>query len=289
MKVYLNGKLVNQEKAVVSVFDHGLLYGDGVFEGIRIYHGRVFKLNEHIERIFNSAKAIALKMPMTQKALCEAVVKTCKANKLNEGYVRLIVTRGEGSLGLNPYLCKKPQIIIIAAAIQLYPKKLYETGMRVVTVPTVRNHVDALNPRIKSLNYLNNVMAKIEAINAGVLECIMLNSQGHVAEASGDNVFVIKGKRITTPPTHSGALEGLTRNTVMKIARERGYEMVEEITTRYDLFIADEVFLTGTAAEIIAVVDIDARKIGRGRPGKITKLLSKEFHELTRHDGTLIE
>lgn len=288
MKIYLNGKLVPESKAKVSVFDHGLLYGDGVFEGIRAYNGRVFKLDEHIDRLYRSAQAIAMKIPLTKAQMARAVVKTCLANKIKNGYVRLVVTRGVGELGLNPYLCKEPQIIIIAAGIQLYPKKLYETGMAIVTVGTTRNHTEAVNPRIKSLNYLNNVLAKIEAINAGVMECILLNGQGYVAEASGDNVFVIRGDTLLTPPSWCGALEGITRQVVMQLAPEHGLKVKEEVLTRYDLYTADEVFLTGSAAEIISVVDIDRRPIGDGKPGVLTRKLADAFSRYARSVGTPI-
>ena len=288
MKIFLNGKLVPEAKAVVSVFDHGLLYGDGVFEGIRAYRGRVFLLEEHVDRLYDSARAIDLKIPMSKKKMRQAVVDTCKANKMVDGYIRLVVTRGVGSLGLNPYLCKTPQVIIIAGNIQLYPKKLYDEGMKVITVGTIRNHPEAVNPRIKSLNYLNNVLAKIEAINSGVLECIMLNHQGYVAEASGDNIFIIRGDRLLTPAVSCGILEGLTRNLVMELAREAGYSVEEACMSRYDLFTADEMFLTGTAAEIIAVVGVDRRKIGRGKPGQVTRKLAAMFTERTKETGTPI-
>ena len=274
---------------MVSVFDHGLLYGDGVFEGIRAYNGRVFLLDEHIDRLYDSAKAIALTIPMTKEEMSQAVVDTCKANDISDGYIRLVITRGKGTLGLNPYLCDKAEVIIIAAKIQLYPQELYENGLKIVTVGTVRNHPEAINPRIKSLNYLNNVMAKIEAINAGCMECLMLNHKGEVAEASGDNVFVIKNGVITTPPSTCGALEGLTRNKVMEIAREAGYEMREAPLARYDIYVADEVFLTGTAAEIISVVDCDKREIGTGKPGEITQKLAKLYHDCANSTGTPIE
>jgi branched-chain amino acid aminotransferase len=288
MKIYMNGKLVDEKKAMVSVFDHGLLYGDGVFEGIRAYGGRVFMLDEHIERLYRSAKAIAMEIPMTKAAMAKAVVKTCAANKIRDGYIRLVVTRGVGTLGLNPFTCKEPQVIIIAAGIQLYPKKLYETGLAIVTVGTMRNQAEAVNPRIKSLNYLNNVLAKIEAINAGVMECIMLNAQGYVAEASGDNIFILRGKTLVTPPSWSGALEGITRAVVMRIAPEQGYEVREDVLTRYDLYTADEMFLTGTAAEIISVVDVDRRKIGNGKPGPVTRELGRLFHAFAQSSGTPI-
>jgi branched-chain amino acid aminotransferase len=289
MKVFVGDKLVDEKDAVVSVFDHGLLYGDGVFEGIRAYNGRVFLLDEHIDRLYDSAKAIALEIPMTKNEMSQAVVDTCKANGIEDGYIRLVVTRGKGTLGLNPYLCKKAEVIVIAANIQLYPQELYDNGLKIVTVGTVRNHPEAINPRIKSLNYLNNVMAKIEAINAGCMECLMLNHKGEVAEASGDNVFAVKNGVITTPPSSCGALEGLTRNKVMEIAREAGYEVREGVMARYDLYVADEVFLTGTAAEVISVVDIDKRPIGDGKPGKITGEIAALYHACAQSEGTPIQ
>lgn len=285
MKIYMTGKLVEESEAMISVFDHGLLYGDGVFEGIRVYNNRVFLLKEHIDRLFNSAKAIALEIPMSKEELVTAVADTCKANELKNGYVRLIVTRGKGSLGLNPYLCKDPEIIIIAAEIQLYPKDFYENGLKIVTVGTVRNHPEAINPRIKSLNYLNNVLAKIEAINAGCMECIMLNHKGEVAEASGDNIFTIKDGKLYTPSIYSGALEGLTRNKVISLAKSLGYSVNEVSMQRYDLYTADEVFLTGTAAEIISVVEIDKRAIGSGTPGEITKELASSYSKYASSNG----
>jgi len=285
MKVYINGKLLPKEKACVSVFDHGLLYGDGVFEGIRTYNNRVFMLDEHIDRLYRSARAIALEIPLSKESMAKAVVRTCKANGVSDGYVRLVVTRGVGTLGLNPFNCVKPQIIIIAAHIQLYPKKLYENGLSIVTVATVRNLAEAVNPNIKSLNYLNNILAKIEAINGGVPEAIMLNAQGFVAEATGDNVFIVKNKVLMTPPTHAGSLEGITRDVVMNLARQSGYEVRESMMTRYDLYNADEMFLTGTAAEVIGVVNMDRRKIGNGKPGKITRELARKFSIFARSVG----
>lgn len=285
MKIFLNDKIVPERDAKVSVFDHGLLYGDGVFEGIRVYNGGVFALEEHIDRLMASAKAIALKMPMSKKALMEAVAKTCKANKCYNGYVRLVVTRGVGTLGLNPFLCKKAQVIIIAADIQLYPKKLYEDGLEVITVATVRNHPEALSPNIKSLNYLNNIMAKIEAINSGVMEAIMMNVHGQVAEATGDNIFIIKGKNLITPPTSAGILEGITRNTVMRLAPQIGLVVKEQTMSRYDIYNADEMFLTGTAAEVIGVTKVDSRKIGTGRPGRLTRKLEKLYRSLAESTG----
>lgn len=288
MKIYLGGKLVDEADAKISVFDHGLLYGDGVFEGIRAYHGKVFLLETHVKRLYESAKAIALDLPITQQEMMDAVLETCRANNLSEGYIRLVATRGVGTLGLNPYLCKKPEIFIIAAEIQLYPAELYETGMKVVTVGTVRNHPEAINPRIKSLNYLNNVMAKIEAINSGVLECIMLNAQGQVAEASGDNIFVVKDGVLRTPPVWCGALDGITRRAVMQIAEDAGYKVKEDVLQRYDLFTADEMFLTGTAAEVIAVTEVDRRTIGEGSPGTVTLDLQARFKEYVKENGVPI-
>ena len=288
MKIYLNGKLVPEKDAKVSVFDHGLLYGDGVFEGIRTYNGRVFMLEEHVARLYRSAKAIALDIPMAQKTMVQAVVDTCKANRTMDGYVRLVVTRGVGTLGLNPYVCKKPQIIIIAGNIQLYPKELYRDGLSIVTVGTIRNHTESINPCIKSLNYLNNILAKIEAINSGVMEAIMLNAQGFVAEATGDNVFAVSGQKLLTPPTWAGTLEGITRNVVMDIARSNGFAVSEAMMTRYDLYTADEVFLTGTAAEVIGVVNIDRRRIGDGKPGPATRKLAALFHDFAARTGVPI-
>ena len=285
MKVYISGKWVEEEDAVISVFDHGLLYGDGVFEGIRIYNSRVFLLEEHIDRLYDSAKAIALEIPMSKSEMVEAVAETCRANQLAEGYIRLVVTRGKGSLGLNPYLCADPEVIIIAAKIQLYPRELYENGLKIVTVGTIRNHPEAINPRIKSLNYLNNVLAKIEAINAGCMECLMLNHKGEVAEASGDNVFAVRNGTIITPPSSCGALEGLTRNKVIELAAEAGFVVQERVMARYDLYVADEVFLTGTAAEIISVVEIDNRKIGSGTPGVITGKLADLYSVYAESNG----
>ena len=285
MKVYISGKWVDEEDAVISVFDHGLLYGDGVFEGIRIYNSRVFLLEEHIDRLYDSAKAIALEIPMAKSEMMEAVAETCRANGLAEGYIRLVVTRGKGSLGLNPYLCSEPEVIIIAAKIQLYPRELYENGLKIVTVGTVRNHPEAINPRIKSLNYLNNVLAKIEAINAGCMECLMLNHKGEVAEASGDNVFAVRNGEIITPPSSCGALEGLTRNKVIELAQEAGLVVQERVMARYGLYVADEVFLTGTAAEIISVVEIDKRSIGSGEPGIITGKLADLYSAYAQSNG----
>ena len=285
MKVYINGKFYSEKNSKISVFDHGLLYGDGVFEGIRAYHGRVFKLKEHIDRLFYSAKAILLNIPMSKQQLMDATVETCRKNNLNDGYVRLVVTRGVGTLGLNPNRCSNPQVIIIADTIQLYPASLYKKGMEIVTVATTRNHHNAVNPAIKSLNYLNNILAKIEANTAGYEEAIMLNSEGYVAECTGDNLFIIKDNQMFTPSLSSGALHGITRQTSIDLVGELGVPTSEPNLTRYDLYNADECFLTGTGAEIVPVVKIDERKIGNGKPGKITKKLVKAYQALTKVSG----
>ncbi|MDD5482110.1 MAG: branched-chain-amino-acid transaminase [Kiritimatiellae bacterium] len=286
MRVYFSGRLVPEKDARVSVFDHGLLYGDGVFEGIRTYNGLIFMLAEHIDRLYRSAQAIALKIPMSKKEMMKAVALTCRANHTMNGYVRLVVTRGRGTLGLNPYSCKKPEVIIIAGNIQLYSPAVYRNGLKIITAGTIRNHPDSLNPAIKSLNYLNNIMAKIEAVNSGVEEVIMLNAQGYVAEASGDNVFVFKGNSLLTPPVSAGALEGITRDVVVMLAARDGYETRETTLTRYDLYNADEMFLTGTAAEIISVVEMDRRRIGSGRPGRKTLKLTEQFRKFASENGT---
>jgi len=285
MKIFIDGKFYDERTAKVSVFDHGLLYGDGIFEGIRIYNGRVFKLKEHIERLFCSAKAILLPIPMSPAALAEATVETCRKNKLRAGYIRLLVTRGVGNLGLNPRSCKRPSVIIIADKIQVYPVELYNRGMDIVTVPTVRNLHSALNPAVKSLNYLNNIMAKIEANNAGVEEAVMLNAEGFVSECTADNLFIVKKGELFTPPLSAGALYGITRQTVIELAQASGVTVSEPNLTRYDLFNADECFLTGTGAEIMPVVKIDGRVIGTGRPGPLTGRLVEKYHALTNSTG----
>ena len=285
MKIFIDGKYYSERDAKVSVFDHGLLYGDGVFEGIRAYHGRVFKLKEHIDRLFCSAKAILLELPMSHAQLMKATVEACRANKLRDGYIRLVVTRGVGTLGLNPRTCKKPSVIIIADKIQLYPQEYYQRGLDIITVPTTRNLHSALNPAIKSLNYLNNILAKIEANNAGVEEAVMLNAEGFVAECTGDNLFIVKNRALFTPPLSAGALYGITRQTVIELAEEAGLKVSEPNLTRYDLFNADECFLTGTGAELIPVVKIDGRVIGTGKPGPITRRLEEDYHALTKVSG----
>ncbi len=282
LKIWLNDRLVDESKAMVSVFDHGLLYGDGVFEGIRVYCGKVFEHQAHIDRLYDSAKAIRLKMPGTKEELIGQVEQTVKANGIENGYIRLILTRGIGDLGLSPRLCKNSQLIIIAAHIQLYPCELYDNGLRVISSSIIRNHPQSLSPQIKSLNYLNNIVAKIEALDNDVLEAIMYNHQGYVAEATGDNVFVVKNGSVITPPASAGSLPGITRAVVMKLARENGYPVREENLTRYDLYTADEMFLTGTAAEVIGIVEIDGRVIGAGKPGPITRELLTKFGEYAR-------
>jgi len=279
LKIWLDDKLVGQADAKVSVFDHGLLYGDGVFEGIRVYSGRIFELDAHIDRLYESAKVIRLTIPKARAALCEAVEKTVKANNIVDGYIRLIVTRGAGDLGLDPFVCKNPGIVIIADSIQLYPAELYETGLKVVSATIIRNHPLSLPPQVKSLNYLNNILAKIEAIDSGVSEAIMYNHNGYVAEASGDNVFIVKDSIVYVPPTEAGSLEGITRKIVIRLAEKQGLKVVEKNLTRFDLYVCDEFFLTGTAAEIIGIVEIDGRTIGEGKVGPVTRGLSKKFFE----------
>jgi branched-chain amino acid aminotransferase len=285
MKIYINGKFYSKADATVSVYDHGFLYGDGVFEGIRAYSGRVFRLKEHVDRLFKSAHTIMLTVPMTREEMIEAVAATVRENGLKDAYIRLVVTRGIGKLGLNPFNCETPQVIIIADKIVLYPKSFYQNGLGVVTVPTQRNLAEAVNPRVKSLNYLNNIMAKIEAINAGVHEAIMLNSYGYVSECTGDNLFIANNGRLLTPALYMGVLEGITRDEVIALAARDGIEVRETVLTRHDIFNADECFLTGTAAEIIPVVKVDGRIIGDGKPGTMTKRLMADFHELVRKEG----
>jgi branched-chain amino acid aminotransferase len=285
MKVYIDGKFYGERDAKISVFDHGLLYGDGIFEGIRAYNGRVFRLKEHIDRLFFSAKAILLTIPISRSAITEAVLESCRKNRLRDGYIRLVVTRGVGTLGLNPSRCKRPSVIVIADKIQLYPPELYERGMEIVTVPTVRNLHSALNPAIKSLNYLNNILAKIEANGAGCEEAVMLNAEGFVSECTGDNIFIVKEGQLMTPPLSAGALYGITRQVVIELAGQSGVAVTEPNLTRYDLFNAKECFLTGTGAEIVPVVKIDGRVIGTGRPGQLTKKLVTAYHALTKVSG----
>ncbi len=282
LKIWLHEKLVEQEQANISVFDHGLLYGDGVFEGIRIYSGKIFEFDAHLDRLYESAKVIRLQMPMDKQALAAATSQTVAANNVVDGYIRLIVTRGIGDLGLNPFLCKKAGLIIIAGNIQLYPEELYEKGLKVVSAATIRNHPLAIPPQVKSLNYLNNILAKIEAIDAGAGEAIMYNHLGYVAEASGDNVFIVRNGVVYTPPVQAGSLEGITRKVVMTLAQKENIKVVERNLTRFDLYVCDEFFLTGTAAEVIGIVSVDSRVVGDGRPGETTKLLRKKFFAYPR-------
>ena len=285
MKIYLDGKLVDEKDAKISVFDHGFLYGDGVFEGIRSYGFLVFKLKEHIDRLFESAHSIMLKIPLSKKEMAEAIIKTLKANGLKDAYIRIVISRGKGDLGLDPRKCKQASVVIIADTIALYPKELYDKGIEIVTVPTIRNLCEALNPQIKSLNYLNNILAKIEAINAGCQEALMLDHLGYVAECTGDNIFVVKKGELYTPPQCMGTLRGITRDTVLDIARKKKIPTNEHVLTRHELFISDECFLTGTAAEIVPVVKVDGRVIGDAKPGKTTKTIMKEFKKVIKTSG----
>ncbi|PHQ35404.1 branched-chain-amino-acid transaminase [Rhodopirellula bahusiensis] len=277
--IYINGEYFSREDAKISVYDHGLLYGDGVFEGMRIYSGKVFALEDHMTRLYESARAIMLDIPIKIDALTTAVNETVAKNGLTEGYIRLVVTRGGNQLGLNPFACEDPQVIIIADTISLYPEKFYTEGLDLITASTIRNHPAALSPRVKSLNYLNNIMAKIEAIRAGCIEAVMLNTKGEVAECTGDNIFIVRGDRLITPPIDAGILEGITRNTVIDLARENGIEVAEEAMTRHDIFVADECFLTGSAAEVIPAVKLDGRVIGDGKPGPMTQKLNAAFRK----------
>ena len=285
LKIWLDGKLVDEKDAKISVFDHGLLYGDGVFEGIRVYNSRVFELEAHIRRLYDSAKAIRLEVPMSRSKLISAVEKTVEANGVIDGYIRLLVTRGVGTLGLNPFICENSRLIIIADNIQLYPEELYEKGMKVISATTVRNHPLAIPPQVKSMNYLNNILAKIEALDYEVPEAIMYNHEGYVAEATGDNVFIVRDGVIYTPPAEAGSLEGVTQGVVIRLAKEENFEVFEKNLTRFDLYVCDEFFLTGTAAEVIGIVEIDGRVIGDGKPGPITKLLRKKFFNYAHGKG----
>lgn len=282
LQIYISGKFYDKENAKISVYDHGLLYGDGVFEGMRSYSGKVFRLKEHLDRLWDSAKAIWLTIPISKEEMGKAVNDTLAKNNIKDGYIRLIVTRGAGALGLDPNKCSSPQVIVIADHIQLYPKEMYEGGLSIITASTIRNHSAALNPRIKSLNYLNNIMAKIEGLQAGCVEALMLNAKGEVAECTGDNIFLVKKRRLMTPPLDAGILEGITRNAVMELAAGAGMEVAEMALTKHDVYVADEVFLTGSAAEVIPVVKVDSRVIGDGKPGPITRDLTARFHKLTR-------
>ncbi len=283
-KIYMNGQFVDREDAKVSVFDHGFLYGDGIFEGIRFYGGKVFRMKKHLDRLWDSAKTINLKMPISKEELGKALYETCKINGFTDAYIRLVVSRGVGNLGIDPRTCGTPQVIIIAQALSLYPKEFYEKGIKIVTASTIRNPSDSLSPRVKSLNYLNNIMAKIEAFNAGCEEALMLNHKGDVCECTGDNIFIVKNNRLMTPPINACILEGITRNVVLEIAKELGLEAVEADFTRHDVYTADECFLTGSAAELIPVVAVDAHEIGDGKPGPITARILSAFGEFVKND-----
>ncbi|AQS55207.1 branched-chain-amino-acid transaminase [Novibacillus thermophilus] len=283
--VYMDGEFVKKEEARISVFDHGFLYGDGIFEGIRVYNGNIFRLREHLVRLYESAKSILLEIPHTLEEMEKLVVEAVRKNKLRDAYIRLVVSRGVGDLGLDPTKCHKPSVVIIVDQVTLYAKELYENGLEIVTVPTRRNVPDALNPKIKSLNYLNNVLVKIEANRAGVGEALMVNADGYVAECSGDNIFTVKRGVVYTPPTYLGALEGITRQAIIDICDRVGYTVKEEPFTRHDVYVSDEVFLTGTAAEVIAVVNVDGRTIGSGKPGPVTQHLLSEFRKLVEVEG----
>ncbi|NBD37074.1 MAG: branched-chain-amino-acid transaminase [Verrucomicrobia bacterium] len=288
MKVYLNGSLVEESDAKISVFDHGLLYGDGIFEGIRLYQNCIFKLEEHLIRLEKSAKAILLAIPLSRAEMAEAISETCRANDLVDGYIRVLVTRGVGSLGLSHTSCKQPQVVIIADTITLYPEEFYTEGLRIITSPTRRINPAALPPMVKSLNYLNNILAKADAQRSGCLEALMLNDQGYVAECTGDNVFIRAGDGWFTPPTEAGALKGITRGAVLELMEELGMPCQERNLTRYDIWTADEMFLTGTAAEVIPVVEVDERTIGEGVPGSRTHRLLEAFQKKARQDGRFL-
>lgn len=284
-KIYLNGQLVPKSQAVVSVFDHGFLYGDGIFEGIRIYDGVIFRLDEHLVRLYESAKSILLTIPLTFDEMADAIVETVRANHLQSGYIRVVVSRGEGDLGLDPRSCPRANVVVIADTVRLFPQELYDHGLRIVTVPTQRNSPAALNPQIKSLNYLNSVLVKMEAANSGVLEALTVNAQGYVCEGSGDNVFIVKRRKVYTPPIYLGALDGITRRAIMDVCEKLELPLSETPFTRHDVYVADECFLTGTAAEVIPVIEVDGREIGNGKPGPITQQLLKEFRKIVREQG----
>ncbi|MYL50085.1 branched-chain-amino-acid transaminase [Halobacillus litoralis] len=283
--IYMSGEYVKKEEAVVSVYDHGFLYGDGVFEGIRVYEGNIFKLDEHLNRLYDSAKSIMLEIPHSKEELEEIIAETVRRNQLETAYIRVVVSRGAGNLGLDPASCANPRLVVIAEALALFPKELYERGVRLASVSSRRNRPDVLPPQVKSLNYLNNILVKMEANQAGVDEALMLNDQGYVTEGSADNIFIVKNGTILTPPTYLGALEGITRNAIIDLAEEKGYKVKEQPFTRHDVYVADEVFLTGTAAEVIAVVEVDQRKVGDGKPGVVTNHLLSEFRKVTTTDG----
>ena len=282
LQVYVSGRLVPKEEAKISVYDHGFLYGDGVFEGMRSYGGHVFRLDDHLKRLWESADAICLSIPLTQSEMADAVRTTLRANEIDDGYIRLVVSRGAGTLGLDPNRCSDPQVVIITDHITLYPDEYYEHGMAIVTASTIRNHPAALSPRIKSLNYLNNILAKMEGLQAGCVEALMLNHKGEVAECTGDNIFLVRDGELYTPPLDAGILAGITRDVVIELAMEANLPVHQVSLTRHDVFVANECFLTGSAAEVVPVVRVDQRVIGAGTPGPITRQLKEAFHRLTR-------
>jgi len=286
--VYINGEFYDRENAKVSVFDHGFLYGDGVFEGVRAYKGMIFRLTEHVDRLFDSAKVIGLIPGIQKKEMEDIIVKTCAKAGMKDGYIRPIISRGVGDLGLNPYLCKKPNIICIVDNISLYPPEDYENGLKIITVATHRNYNESLNPRVKSLNYLNNIMAKIEAVQSGVKEALLLNPLGYVAECTGDNLFIVRKGKIYTPSVQSGSLDGITAAAVAELAVKRGFEVISGLMSRFDIWTSDECWLTGTAAEMIPVTSVDARLIGDGKVGPVYKQLLADFKHLTETTGTPI-
>jgi len=286
--IFIDGEFVRKEDAKISVYDHGFLYGDGVFEGIRVYGGNIFRLEQHLKRLYNSAKAIMLEIPYTSEELTDIIVQAIQRNGFKDAYIRVVVSRGEGDLGLDPYNCSNPSVIVIVEKLAIYPKELYESGLEIVSVGSRRNAPDVLSPKLKSLNYLNNILVKIEAHLSGASEALMMNSQGYIAECTADNIFIVKGNRVITPPGYIGALEGITREAIMEMADSLGYEVKEEPFTRHDVYVADEVFLTGTAAEVIAVVKVDGRQIGDGTPGETTKALLEEFRKQVTTDGVKV-
>ncbi len=287
-KVFVNGEFYDKEDAKISVFDKGFLYGDGVFEGIRAYDGKIFKLDEHIDRLFEGARALMLESPYTKEEIKKIIIETCRVNNVKDAYIRPILSRGIGDLGLNPFLAKKASFVVIVDKLVMYPQEIYEKGMPVIVASTVRSSLNALPPVIKSLNYLNSILAKIEAVNAGVPEAVMLNESGFVSECTGDNIFIVKKGVLITPPREAGILEGITRKTVMEIAKKNGIPVEEKLFPKIDLYIADEIFLTGTGAEVVPVTSVDKRIIGNGEPGKITKFMLEEYRKLTKSEGTPI-
>ncbi len=286
--IYVNGRFVPKEDAAISVFDHGFLYGDGVFEGIRAYKGRVFRLEEHLDRLYESAKTVMLEIPLSRAEMREAILETLRRNGLRDAYIRPVVSRGVGDLGLDPRKCSRPTVVIIVDTIQLYPKEAYQRGLRTITATVRKVRPDMLNPRVKSLNYLNNILARIEANQVGAEEAIMLTADGYVAECSADNIFIVTGGEVWTPPSFLGILRGVTRGAVLGLAREVGFLTAERVFTMHDVYTAEECFLTGTGAEVGPVVEVDGRPIGDGRPGPVTLRLLEAFHELSRREGTPI-